>query len=417
MSPNTITSISGSPFASLWYVYVPDLQETRATLIFQHGEYDNDKVHGLPHFVEHLAVRNANKHRSKAIAPHDGAWTTRLATYYSSSSTIPEEALANVLRHTQALKLHYDEIIAEREIVKREYEFRVRDEQARDIWTNTGAFIFQDERMRRDPLGTPQSIAAFKPPMAILSHRKTHQLRKGHLILLTPERWARARELVNTAWARASTQQHDMSQQPWSPPQQFTLPFTNGQLHQEITVPTIATSRFYLSQRTRVNSDVDVNKFEALILLASDFLQDRSAYGMVGALYYDDYQINTLDLNLEMISASDLLLTLNAKTSSETSLGDAKRTVLQFLDNLQFLDMPEPEFARIKGQLLARLRNGSDKLNSADYVFKALVGRLPVPDTDQILAAIEALTQDDLRNLFSQMVTSSRRATVFIRAE
>ncbi|MEJ2019422.1 MAG: hypothetical protein P8X51_14385, partial [Maritimibacter sp.] len=139
----------------------------------------------MAHYVEHLAWLNSVGNKDRDADRESNAWTTPLAVGYWLTGA-PED-LPEIL---QTLTAVFDPIglprefaEQERDILQREYDFRLRENTAARASIALDGVLYEGDIRANSPAGTPEEIAALSYDEALDFHAATHRAERATLIV------------------------------------------------------------------------------------------------------------------------------------------------------------------------------------------------------------------------------------------
>ena len=181
---NQIIHISTTGLKSIYLVHDQRATNIEIHFVIQAGEADHDYEEGLAHYVEHMVWLNIQGTGLNNHEQHSNAWTTHLATGYRLAG--PREDLSSITstiaRAFEPVRLDSNFLAEEREIIVNEYYLRSGNDPEHSIIENLTRRLYQQSRLSRSVLGTPDDILKYQISQALSLHRATH--RPGNTIAL-----------------------------------------------------------------------------------------------------------------------------------------------------------------------------------------------------------------------------------------
>lgn len=181
--PDVLTLDAG-PFQRV--LFIPDDTENNvfAYLVFPYGEARNPMAQGLLHYVEHLAYTNLTLGDDKRPV-HSNAWTNLHTTGYWTMA--PAQSLAANLRSlisvADPLQAADDFAASERDIIVREYEYRVAEQALYPIQRGMTRLLHDDGPLGRSVIGDRDEITSYTLQMAVALHEQSHRLSDATLLI------------------------------------------------------------------------------------------------------------------------------------------------------------------------------------------------------------------------------------------
>jgi len=180
--------LSTSVFKAAYLVPKPNEKQVTIHILVQSGENENPGTEGLAHYVEHLAWQSALGPSKGLLDRHSNASTTGMTTdYFLQGPPSDIESLFGTLMKALG-PLTVDQKFAEdeRNIILREYDFRLRDRPL--VVTEQALYraLVDGNPHARSVLGTPEDIAHFSFDEARALHASTHCAANSVLVVGGP---------------------------------------------------------------------------------------------------------------------------------------------------------------------------------------------------------------------------------------
>ena len=171
-----LIEIQSADFYKVYAIPNSKASQIEVHLVVQSGEADLTGVEGQAHYVEHLAWLSAIGTGVRLADRHTNAWTTSDATGYwmTGSSANLESLLATILKTLSAPKLDREFAEAERGIILREYDFRVRGSKYAQIEDALDIALYENTPYTRSVGGVPSDIENYSVDNALTTHAQTH---------------------------------------------------------------------------------------------------------------------------------------------------------------------------------------------------------------------------------------------------
>jgi len=192
--------LSNNGLKAAYYIYNPDRDRMVVQLIFDQGEAHNPYAEGLAHYVEHLVWLNALGLEHGDPSRHSNASTTLTETTYWLNGEQSEfvEMLEKLHRVFLPFEIEREFMAQERDIIMREYDYRVRENTQYQIYVDLTQAVYGGTVFGRDVLGTPEDIRQFSIEDAIKLHNQTHTFGNATMVIMGNLPVGAVRELVAT---------------------------------------------------------------------------------------------------------------------------------------------------------------------------------------------------------------------------
>ena len=188
LQPKTVSEmehINPSPFSDVRVIQNPTFNEVSLYLVFPSGEASNTFDKGLAHYVEHLAWLSAFGTDQHDGTRHSNAWTNHFSTGYWQ--TIEKDKLHIALRTlvsvSEDLNLEANFALEERDIILREYDYRVLERPLYPVLREMSHVLYGDGALARSVIGEPAVIAKYALDEAKALHKQSHILAQASLLI------------------------------------------------------------------------------------------------------------------------------------------------------------------------------------------------------------------------------------------
>ena len=199
-SNSEIYHINSEIFADTLLIPDPRIESIYLYLVFPSGEAVNPFDEGLAHYVEHLAWLNAFGSADDRKKRHSNAWTGMFSTGYWHVTTVDElqSALQTLVSVSMPLSLDAAFALEERNIILREYDYRVAEQPMYPVHQDMDKILYGDGAMARSIIGEPSTIAAYALDTARTLHQKSHVLQEASLLVYGNVNKAQLRAALDT---------------------------------------------------------------------------------------------------------------------------------------------------------------------------------------------------------------------------
>jgi len=139
---------------------------------------------GLAHFMEHLVWHSAFRGKVKLAGPHHNAFTLPGTVVYELSGPPSElnDTLRTLARVFEPIRLERDFAIAERGVVRREYDFRLTGKPNLKALEAMQGFLYAGNAIANSVMGTPDEIEALRIEDAMALQEATHRPERAVLM-------------------------------------------------------------------------------------------------------------------------------------------------------------------------------------------------------------------------------------------
>jgi len=366
----------------------------------------------LAHYTEHLAwLPNIGKD-SRPEDRDSNAWTNDYAVGYWLSG--PPEDLTDMLRR---LKVVFDPIDlpqefaeTERDIILREYDWRMSNNPDAQAAEEMEAFLYQGNAIAASVIGTPDQIKALTYGDAKAFHAETHRPERARLVVTGD---VTKRQLAK-AMAEAGFPDLDANREDIAPP-----PFTLAELETRIFryPDPAAAPRMTWRKVVALGEPVDFDLLEAQTALARDILDTNLPGGLAGPLRFDAFVTKNFGISITPIDETHIELIFSAEP--DQNVGFAAMT-LAFEAALAASaeGVPTTTYDRVSERFKGFWPDWSDDEETGDWMADYTLSRVSVlrePKTERQMRKINAqIDAADINTILAAIAGPGRTAIAFI---
>lgn len=370
---------------------------------------------GLAHYTEHLAWLNAVG-GERAADRHSNAWTSSYAVGYWLSGApgdLPEmlETLSGVFDPIDLPRSFADE---ERDILLREYEFRMADKPDVQAAVALDSYLYQDNAFADSPIGTPDQIRALDYDAARALHAETHSPEAARLVVTGDVTARQVRRAM-----RAADWPEPVGDRPKVAPPLFDLAAPEATA---LTYPNADVApRLVWRRVVALPEPVPYDLLEAQTALLRDILDTNLPGGLAGPLRFDAAIARRFDVGVWPIDDDHIEISFTAAPDAGVSLAKVQATFEETLSDIAAAGIPVATYSRMRGRFDGFWPDWSDEDETArwmaDYV-RDRVSNLRAPLTERELKRLHrGLSHDTTNALLRQLAAEGRTAVAFIGPE
>lgn len=388
--------------------------ETSDDSIAAHVVFPNANASAVAlHYTEHLAWLNALGGEREADR-HSNAWTSDIAVGYWLSGApedLPEllETLEGVFDPIDLPREFADQ---ERDIVLREYEFRMANNQDAQAAEVMEAFLYEGNAISASPIGTPEEIMALDYDEARAVHAATHLPENAWLVVIgdVTERQVR-RAMRDAGWPEAEPAEVA------PPPFDLAAPETSTLRYPE---PDVA-PRLIWRRVVALPEPVQFDLLDAQTALLRDILDTNLPGGLAGPLRFDAAIARSFDVDILPIDEDDIEISFAAAPDAGVSLTELQSAFEATLFEVATGGIPEATYSRVLDRFDGFWPDWEDEDEAsrwmADYVLDR-VSNLRAPLSERELQRLHRhLSLDTTNALLRQLAGEGRTAIAFIGPE
>jgi len=365
------------------------------------------------HYAEHLAWFNAVG-GERAADWHSNAWTSDTAVGYWLSGA-PED-LPGLL---ETLKGVFDPIDLprefaeqERNIVLREYEFRMVNNPDPQAAEAMEGFLYEGNAIAVSPIGTPEQIMALDYDEARAVHAATHVPENARLVVIGDISKRQVRRAVHDAgWPEVEPA--DVA----PPPFDLAVPATTTLRYPDPD----AAPRLIWRRVVALPELVQFDLLEAQTALLSDILYSNLPGGLAGPLRFDAAITRSFDVEIWPIDEDTIEIDFSAAPDAGVTLTEVQTAFETTLSEVARSGIPETTYSRVLNRFDGYWPDWDDADETArwmaDYVL-ARVSSLREPLSERELQRLHRdLSLATTNALLRQLAGEGRTAAAFIGPE
>ncbi|MCY4179140.1 MAG: hypothetical protein OXD48_02480 [Litoreibacter sp.] len=352
----------------------------------------------MSHYIEHLVWLNANNTERNADR-HSNAWTNSYAVGYWLSGQ-PEdlpELLTQLKGVFDPLDVPESFALEERDIVLREYEFRIADNPVAQAGEAMNAFLYADNSIAASVIGTPDDIMALTYDQAKALHAETHHPDNAVLVV--------AGDVTQRELNRA------MAQADWPE----GIPVADVLIPPPFDVAAFATQQFEFSDSDAaprliwrkvisLPEPIQFDLLEAKVALLADILRANLPGGVAGPLRFDAQLARSFDVNIWPINENNIEIEFTAAPDSGVTLTELEEAFTATLSEIAASGIPEDTYTRV----LARFENFWPDWNDEDETAEWIEDYV----LDRVSILRPPLSERDLKRLSDDLSLTTTNALV-----
>jgi hypothetical protein len=339
----------------------------------------------IAHYTEHLAwLPNIGKD-SRPEDRDSNAWTNDYAVGYWLSG--PPEDLTDMLRRLKGvfdpIDLPRDVAETERDIVLREYDWRMADNSDAQAAEEMEAFLYEGNAIAASVIGTPEEIKALSYDEAKAFHAATHRPERARLVVVGDVTEADlARAMTEAGFPDLDAKREDIVPPPFTlaAPDTRTFRYPN---------PTKA-PRMTWRKVVALPEPVDFDLLETQTTLLRDILDTNLPGGLAGPLRFDAFIAKGFSVTLAPIDERHIELIFEAEPDKGISFADLQAAFESALA-ASAKGIPAETYDRVRDRFASYWPDWSDAEETGEWMADYTL--------DRVSALREPLTQRQLRRL------------------
>lgn len=402
--------------------FLPDNETDLVTvaMIVLAGEVDFDGPEGLSHYLEHLMFWHADNVRGEAIHAREGnAWVNGLVTTYYNRGEITE--FEDMIQFAQRLltppELDKAFMIGERNVVAREYDFRVLENPDWRALSDVRKLLYDNHPVSRSVIGTPESIASLTIQHAYSFHKQFYNAANSILLVsgnLSPEQLIAK---VESAFPSASEKGGKIAE---AHTQDWRNSGVAGTLDTSIEFEEkqAKSSRFIHASLSDWSSERGAIQDEYTLQFAQRLLESALPGSLAKPLRLDNFIISSYELSVITLLDKQVELSLFAWPDDGVSIESASDRLTMALKTIADEGVPVKSFERVKKRWLQTAKREGADMNAT--LWRAWhhisLGLTPTTQSDH-LRLIESVSLSELNSLITALGSPNRKVVGLIKGE
>ncbi len=368
----------------------------------------------LAHYTEHLAWLNAVGGAARAADRHSNAWTNAHAVGYWLSGDPADlpDLVQTLARVFDPLDLPVSFAMEEREIILREYDFRMAGNPDAQAEVSMDAFLYEGNGLAASLIGTPGQIMALDYDAARAFHAATHRPELATLIITGDV----SAPMVRRALRDAGWTETDPGRAP--APARFILGET---VETSLRFPVAtATPRLIWRRVIALPEPVQFDLLEARTALVEEILNTSLPGGLGGPLQSEAMIARSFDVQIWPLDEKHIEIVFRAAPDKDVSLLALQQAFASALSD-SAAGVPSATFDRVLARFSGFWPDWSDDAQTADWMAsyvrdRAVALRAPLPVSD--LARLDRrLSLQSTNTLLRQLAGPGRSAVALIGPE
>ncbi|MFK8076717.1 MAG: M16 family metallopeptidase [Granulosicoccus sp.] len=409
-----------TPLRAVYFIPDTETELISVAMIVLAGEVDLEGPEGLSHFLEHLVFWHADNVKGEVIHAREGnAWVNGLvSSYYNrGESTELHDMLRFARRVLTPPKLNNVFMKGERDVVSREYDYRVLENPDWRVFTDVRKQLYANHPVSRSVIGTPESIASLTIPHAMAFHKQFYSAENSILLIsgnVKSEKLVEDIEFVfqnDVSEISDAASFHPQDWRKW----QVTGTLDTTSIYRESQAKS---SRLIHTSLSKWSSESGAVQDEYTLQFAQRLLESALPGSLARPLRLDNFIISEYQLGIWKLLEDQVELYVFAWPDEGVTMDEASASLKAALKAIGENGVPVKSFERIKKRWLQTARREGQNANV--HLWRAwhhiTLGLTPIGQEDH-LRHIEAVSLSDLNDLLTALGSPQRNAVGLIKGE
>jgi hypothetical protein len=369
----------------------------------------------LAHYTEHLVWENAIG-EDRELYLHSNAWTNRFAVGYWLSSETKDlsELLSQLKGLFDPLDLPESFALEERDIVLREYDFRIANNPMAQAGEAMNAFLYSDNSIAASVIGTPEDIASFTYDQAKALHAETHRPDSAVLVVTGNVSERQLHRSMNKAgWPEGVPIENVLA-----PP---TFDLATPKMKRFNIVDTDAAPRLIWRKVVTLPEPIPFDLLEAQTSLLGDILSANLPGGVAGPLRFNAAIARSFEINIWPIDEDNIEIEFVAAPDTGVTLAEVEQSFVDTLSEIANSGIPEDTYTRVLSRFEGFWPDWSDADETAEWMADYVLDRVSIlrpPLSERELKRLnDDLSLTTTNALLQQLIVEGRIAIAHIGPE
>ena len=411
-----ILGLESPLFSEVILIRNPNIEDVYLYLVFPSGEASNSFDEGLAHYVEHLAWLNAFGRDQNERLRHSNAWTNHFTTGYWHKTFDDDlhHALRDLMAVSEPFDVEVDFALEERDIVLREYDFRVGERPLYSVFRDMDRALYGDGALARSVIGEPEVIAEYALDVAASLHMQSHSLSDANLLVYGDVSAARLEAAI------ASLSVEDVHTMLSNPPSIQLV--EDGVVQDRIAVSLAELSEDTFLYQKLVPLDVCDTTASCSVLaqLAENALDSSLPGGLAGPLRYDRFMTRSFSFNIDVIAEKYIEVSFIGHPDVGVSLEPLENAFHAALRSTLENGLPQETFDRLASRLARQFNSVLERDRPSynrDLALDQLMAAKPVFTLEDQVNAVEDVRLEDVNVFLKSLLADGREVTRLVSAE
>jgi Insulinase (Peptidase family M16) len=362
-----LVEIQSDDFHKVYVIPNPEAAQVEVQLIVQSGEADLTGIEGQAHYVEHLAWLSAVGSTTRLADRHTNAWTTSDATGYwmTGSSADLENLLTTITKVLNKPKLDQKFAEAERGIIVREYDLRVRGNQYTQIEDALDQALYENTPYSRSLGGVPDDIEDYTVENAIAIHAQTHRPSNAMLVVYGPVSSTQVKDFLS----KLTFESDEKSDLKTKSPAPLRVLYKTEQSSEPVTVGKSGLAPELVWRKIiKLKAPVTMDLLETRVALLQDILDTNLPGGIAKPLRFDAFIAQSFRLAIVALDEEYIEVRFAARPDKGVSLDQLKAEFEATLDESAHETIPKETFDRVLDRFETYWPKWDDTAKVADWI-------------------------------------------------
>lgn len=398
--------------ASTFVNSIPDRPEITVEVVLPYSPGQGP----LAHYSEHLAWLNAVGGSARAADLHSNAWTSSQAIGYWRSGRPDDlpDVLGTLAGVFDPLDLPTSFAEEERNIILREYDYRMVNNPDAQAHEAMDAFLYQGNSIAASIIGTPEQIMALDYDAARDFHVETHRPELATVVVTgdVTERQVR-RAMREAGWPDMQADRPQIAPPPLNLAEAAETDFR----YPEAT----AAPRLIWRRVVALPEPVQFDLLEAQTALLRDILDTNLPGGLVGPLRSDGAMARSFDVYVWPIDEGHIEISFRAAPDRGVTLSLLQAAFEATLADIAMIEIPDETYTRVLKRFEGFWPDWDDREETADWMAGYVRDRVTVLREPLSLRELKRLngklSLTATNALLHQLAGPGRTASAFIGPE
>lgn len=409
-----------TPLRAVYFVPDTETELISVAMVVLAGEVDFRGPEGLSHYLEHLTFWHADNVKGDVIHAREGnAWVNGLvSSYYNrGEATELDDMLTFARRVLTPPKLDNVFMTGERDVVLREYDYRVLENPDWRVLTDVRKQLYDYHPVTRSVIGTPESIASLTITHAMAFHKQFYTAENSILLIsgnLESEKLVGKIESVFLNDVSQISDATSFHAQEWRK-LQISGTLNTASIYKESQAKS---SRLIHSSLSTWSSQGGALQDEYTLQFAQRLLESALPGSLAKPLRLDNFIISEYQLGTLKLLEDQVELYVIAWPDEGVTIETASAGIRAALKDIGKTGVPVASFERIKKRWLQTARReGQNAMTHLGRAWHHITLGLIPNNQEEHIRHIESVTLSDLNELLIALGSPQRTVVGLIEGE
>jgi len=293
------------------------------------------------------------------------------------------------------------------EIIKREYDYRILEDPLYPVSRDIEIRLFGDEGRGRSTIGTPKSIAALTPDLAMELHARTHVPANAVLFIMGNADRKTVLPLVEKHFGNIASGN--------APEPYQTSPLREGREIVETRVEGLTSDRLVYTKRIKLEAPIAQDLLRRRLSFLYAIWDSTLEGSLAKPLRFDDFIASEFSVGFDVLAPDEVLMIFNAVPDEGVDLSKLLTAFEETIEAIAEDGIPEATFERIRKKRLDFLEHSKGRRWLAlDLVRHQTIDQAEPISSETYIERFGETTRDEMNELLRALASPGQVAAALI---